>query len=179
MGSGKHGPAFDLIVTRYSSRVFRLCHAFLRDAALAEDAAQETFVRIWRAQHGFDGRAALSTWIYAIARNCALTSLRRRRPTESLSDDAVALAADQAAASTQEPGEADALRRVVAALPTPYRLALTLFYYEERSVAEVATRLGLPENTVKSHLSRGRGLLLQRLQELGLGDSSLWITTQS
>lgn len=176
MRDGGQAAAFDLIVARYGRRIFRLCHAFLRDAALAEDAAQETFVRIWRALDSFDGRAALSTWIYAIARNCALTALRRRRPTESLSDETVAIAADRAAATDADPLDENTLRPLVDGLPSPYRVALTLFYYEERSVADVALQLGLPQNTIKSHLSRGRALLLQRMQQLGLGDASLWMT---
>ena len=57
-----------------------------KNRAAAEDATQETLVRVWKALPGFDGRAALGTWIYAITRNTCLMELRRRRPTVSFDD---------------------------------------------------------------------------------------------
>jgi RNA polymerase sigma-70 factor (ECF subfamily) len=72
LAAGRHARAFDLIVPEFKDRVFRLAFSILRDATAAEDASQETFVRIWKALPGFDGRAALGTWIYAITRNTCL-----------------------------------------------------------------------------------------------------------
>jgi hypothetical protein len=66
------------------------------------------------------------------------------------------------------------LRELVDTLPERYRRTLTLFYYEERSVPEVAAMLGLPEGTVKTNLFRARGLLLGSLEQLGLADANLW-----
>ena len=80
LAAGRHARAFDLVVPAYRDRVFRLAYSILQDRAAAEDAAQETFVRVWKALPGFDGRAALGTWIYAITRNTCLMELRRRRP---------------------------------------------------------------------------------------------------
>ena len=68
--------AFDLIVPYYQNRVFRLSLAILGDPGLAEDAAQESFLRIWKGLAGFRVEATLSTWIYAIVRNTAITALR-------------------------------------------------------------------------------------------------------
>ncbi len=80
LAAGRHARAFDLIVPEFRDRVFRLSYSILKDRAAAEDAAQETFVRVWKALAGFDGRAALGTWIYAIARNTCLMELRKRKP---------------------------------------------------------------------------------------------------
>jgi RNA polymerase sigma-70 factor (ECF subfamily) len=172
---GAHAVAFDRIAERYAPRIFRLCHAFVRDEAAAEDLAQETLVRVWRALASFDARSRLSTWIYAIARNRCLTAIARRRTTEPLTDDQ----ADETPGGVGPEAAADdgasRLRGFVGELPERQRLALTLYYYEERSVAEVATVLGIPEATVKTHLARGRAQLLDRLQAAGLGDSTLWI----
>jgi len=63
LAAGRHARAFDLIVPEFRNRVFRLAFSILKDRAAAEDAAQETFVRVWKALPGFDGRAALATWI--------------------------------------------------------------------------------------------------------------------
>jgi len=89
-----------------------------------------------------------------------------------MSDPAV----EQAAGSPEpERDHLALLRELVEALPGHYRRALTLFYYEERSVGEVASMLGQPEGTIKTHLHRARALLLERVRALGLGDVKQWL----
>lgn len=173
---GAHSEAFERLLERYERRLYRLCLSLLREPAQAEDAAQESFVRIWKALPGYDGRASLSTWCYTIARNRALTALQRRRDEATLSDAEVAAEAETtaAAAATDADDRAQLLRALVAGLPERYRRTLTLFYYEERSVPEVAAMLGIPEGTVKTNLFRARGLLLGSLEKLGLADAGLW-----
>ena len=178
--SGAVGPAFQLTLGRYQDKVYRLCCALLRDPSAAEDAAQESLVRIWKAIGGYDGRASLSTWIYTITRNRCLTAIERRRELASLSDDAVAAEAELQAhtmgAADDEPLEgAELLRELVDLLPERYRRTLTLFYYEERSVSEVAGMLGMPEGTVKTNLSRGRAALAEQLRRRGLSDPGHWL----
>jgi len=174
---GKHAQAFDCVLDRYESKVYRLCCAVLRDQTLAEDTAQEALLRIWKALPRYDGRAALSTWIYAITRNRCFTAIERRRELQSLSDPAVELEVE--AATTVDAKDSDdppsLLRELVEALPERYRRVLTLYYYEERSVSETAELLGVPEGTVKTHLHRARSLLLEQLDRLGLKDVSLWL----
>jgi RNA polymerase sigma-70 factor, ECF subfamily len=175
--SGLRDQAFDLLLGRYESKIFRLCCSLLRNTAQAEDAAQESLVRIWKGLAGFDGRAALSTWMYTIARNRCFTAMERRRDEESLSDEAVAQAAEVVSAVPPADPEDHlaVLRELVDALPERFRRTLSLFYYEDRSINEVATMLGTPEGTVKTNLFRGRALLLQRLTQLGLADAALWL----
>ena len=178
--SGAVGPAFQLTLGRYQDKVYRLCCALLRDPSAAEDAAQESLVRIWKAIGGYDGRASLSTWIYTITRNRCLTAIERRRELASLSDDAVAAEAELQAhtmgAADDEPLEGgELLRELVDLLPERYRRTLTLFYYEERSVSEVAGMLGMPEGTVKTNLSRGRAALAEQLRRRGPSDPGHWL----
>jgi RNA polymerase sigma-70 factor (ECF subfamily) len=180
--SGAVGPAFQLTLARYQDKVYRLCCALLRDPSAAEDAAQESLVRIWKAIGGYDGRASLSTWIYTITRNRCLTAIERRRELASLSDDAVAAEAElqahsMSAADDQAPEGSELLRELVDLLPERYRRTLTLFYYEERSVSEVASMLGMPEGTVKTNLSRARAALAEQLRRRGLSDPSHWLET--
>ncbi len=162
--SGAVEPAFQLTLVRYQDKVYRLCCALLRDPSAAEDAAQESLVRIWKAIGGYDGRASLSTWIYTITRNRCLTAIERRRELASLSDDAIAAEAEVQAhamgTADDEPLEgSELLRELVDLLPERYRRTLTLFYYEDRSVSEVAGMLVMPEGTVKTNLSRARAAL--------------------
>jgi RNA polymerase sigma-70 factor (ECF subfamily) len=169
LAAGRHARAFDLVVPTYKDRVFRLAYSILRDRAAAEDAAQETFVRVWKALPGFDGRAALGTWIYAITRNTCLMELRRRRPTVSF-DDPDSTEAQHAATSIAtgpaEDPERDNILRLVEALPRTQQEAVRLFYLEDRSYEAVAERLGMPLGTVKNLLHRAR----KRLMELARPD---------
>ena len=178
--SGAVEPAFQLTLARYQDKVYRLCCALLRDPSAAEDAAQESLVRIWKAIGGYDGRASLSTWIYTITRNRCLSAIERRRELASLSDDAIAAEAEAQAqtlgAADDEPQQGAALlRELVDLLPERYRRTLTLFYYQDRSVSEVARMLAMPEGTVKTNLSRARAALAEQLRRRGLSDPGLWL----
>ncbi len=173
---GAHAQAFARLIERYEAKVYRLCCALLRDRAQAQDAAQESLVRIWKALPGYDGRAALGTWIYAITRNRCLTFLGRRRDFASLEDEQI----EAQACAAEEPDQAHALlRKLVEALPERYRRVMTLFYYEERSVAEVAVMLAMPQGTVKTLLYRARALLAEQLKRRGLYDARAWLGADS
>lgn len=164
LAAGQHARAFDLIVPEYKDRVFRLACSILRDRAAAEDATQETLVRVWKALPGFDGRAQLGTWIYAITRNTCLMELRRRKPTVSFDDpdsqEAQVAAATVATGQASDP-ERDNLLRMVETLPENQQQAVRLFYLEDRSCEAVAEALGMPVGTVKNLLFRARKRLMQ------------------
>src|SRR5215510_5623590 len=115
--AGRGQEAFERLVPAYRRRVFGLAYSILRDRAAAEDLAQEVFVKLWQALPRYDGRAQLSTWIYAITRNAAVSALRSRRQAVSLSDEAVSAEADGVAAPAREAGDDAAVRRAVGALP--------------------------------------------------------------
>jgi len=169
LAAGRHARAFDLVVPAYKDRVFRLACSILKERAAAEDATQETFVRVWKALPGFDGRAALGTWIYAIARNTCLMELRRRRPTVSFDDPDSAEAQHAAASIATGPAadpERDNLMRLLDTLPRNQQEAVRLFYLEDRSYEAVAEQLGMPLGTVKNLLHRAR----KRLMELARTD---------
>ena len=173
--------AFAQLLERYQGKVYRLCCALLRDPAQAEDAAQESLVRIWRALPSYDGRASLSTWIYTITRNRCFTAIERRQTRalveeETDWDESAGQLEMQAQTAGAEPDDAPALlRRLVDALPERYRRVLTLFYYEDRSVSEVADMLAMPEGTVKTTLFRARAQLAEELKRRGLHDARLWL----
>lgn len=162
--AGRSAEAFEALVAAYRRRVFGIAYAILRSRPAAEDVAQEVFVKLWRSLESYDGRAQLSTWIYAITRNAAISALRREKPASSLSEPAVLAAAEAQAGHTDRDGADDAtLWHAVAALPDAQRRVVTLYYQDERPVEEVASMLGLPVNTVKTHLHRARGRLAAAL----------------
>lgn len=161
--AGQAEAAFERLVPAYRRRVFGLAYSLLRDRGAAEDVAQEVFVKLWQALPRYDGRALLSTWIYAITRNAAVSALRRRRRTVSIADPAVFEEVESRTATRgAEPGDA-ALWKCVEVLPDRQRRAVMLYYQEERPVDEVAAMMGLPVNTVKTHLHRARASLAAAL----------------
>ncbi len=177
---GAYSEAFAPLLERYQGKVYRLCCVLMRDPMLAEDIAQESLLRIWRALPGYDGRASLSTWIYTITRNRCLTSIQRARDLAPLDDDTASeagiLQEEETQTAAVEHAEAHTLlRQLVGALPERYRRVLTLFYYEDRSVSEVGEMLAMPEGTVKATLFRARALVAEQLKRRGLHDARLWL----
>lgn len=153
--SGDRG-AFEKLFLKYRDMVFNVAWSISGDRELAEDIAQETFVKAYLGLRGFRGRSKFSTWLYRIAVNEALhakTTRKRRAEVEQPLDDLVP-ASDQPA-----PGEAAELsameksvRRAIAELPTVQRAVVTLRYLEGLALAEVAEILGRPIGTVKSQI---------------------------
>lgn len=164
--AGRPDDAFAQLVPAYRRRVFGIAYGILRDRGAAEDVAQEIFVKLWQGLGGYDGRAKLSTWIYAIARNASISALRKRPQGISLSDPAVAAEADALESTAAPPDAEDAqLWRAVEALPDRQRQVVTLFYQDDRTTEEVAEMLGIPVNTVKTHLHRARARLAVALAD--------------
>jgi RNA polymerase sigma-70 factor (ECF subfamily) len=156
--------AFEGLVDRYQDKVYRLALSYTRDRARAEELAQDVFVKLWRALPRFDGRASLSTWLYAIARNTCLSALRYDARRRMLPLDEVG---EPAAPAGRPPELACDVRQLVARLPEPQRRVVTLFYLENRSLREVGCMLDMPEGTVKSHLHRARRSLAETLKAQG------------
>ena len=170
---GRMEDALARLLDHYEARVYRMCRAFLRVETWAEDVAQQSLIRIWKGLPGFDGRAALSTWIYSITRNRCNTALSGRRGDE-LGDEVLVQLADEHAVDPSGVDATSVIEQLVSALPDKYRVPITLYYFEDESVTEVAERLGCPVGTVKTNLSRARAELRARLDAMGLGDWTLW-----
>jgi len=130
----------------------------------------EVFIDAWRQAAQFEGRSAVSTWLLAIARHKAYAVLRRR-PTEPIDDDHAGRIEDTAErpdASLERTDRAQIVRRCLAALPSTHREIVDLVYYHEKSVAEVAEIVRVPENTVKTRMFYARKRMAQLLAAGGL-----------
>lgn len=161
--------AFALLLPRYRDKVFRLIFSMLRDRAMAEDTTQDVFLRIWRALPGFAGQSQLSTWIYAIAKNGALSEIRKRKPTVSLDQNDDDEGYNPAVAALAAPDADDtatvSVGQLLEQLPERYRQAVVLFYMEDKSYEQTAASLGLPLGTVKALLHRARKRLIELTKE--------------
>ncbi len=164
--------AFEKLVRRHQTRVFRLLLRMLGDREEAEDVAQETFLSLHRHGHRFRGEARFSTFVYRVAANAALnrrrTLGRRRARIEGLA--ARQAAGDDLPSAPQSPEDATAkrelavqVRAALQLLAPPLRMPLLLYDLEDLSYAEIARVLDLAEGTVKSRIHRARRALRDEL----------------
>lgn len=172
--------AFRELVRRYERPVFSLIYRMVRDRELAEDLAQETFIRILNHIDRYRPEFKLSSWLFKIANNLTIDHLRRRRlETVHLDGSPHARTAAEAEASSFElagGGESplqemeahelgSAIERAVEALRPEYRACILLRHVDDRSYEEIATILDLPLGTVKTYIHRARRELRTLLAE--------------
>ena len=158
--------AFQALVEAHQDRAYALALRIVRRELDAEEVAQDAFVRAWRSIGEFRGDAAFGTWLHRIVVRRALDraeTLRARAAREVESEDEMADQPDAPGFTTgtgSPPSrEGRRLVRLMDTLPPVQRTALSLHYYEDRSVSEIATLLDMPEGTVKTHMSRARAAL--------------------
>jgi RNA polymerase sigma-70 factor, ECF subfamily len=157
--------AFQTLVEAHQDRAYALALRIVRTAQDAEEVAQDAFVKAWRSIGEFRGDAAFGTWLHRIVVRRALDRAetlraRRAREVEPEAEDAER----PGPPAPHEAGRAISpvarrLARLLDALPPVQRAALSLHYYEDRPVSEIAVLLEMPEGTVKTHMSRARAVL--------------------
>lgn len=162
IAAGDRG-AFRRLYACYSAPLFSLALRLLGDAGAAEEALQDTFVKIWRHAAGYDAHQSLPfTWAVTILRRTCIDQLRRhhRRPAAlPLPDDDTAPAGFSTPETARQAAEgresADRLLATLAAIPPPRRNALELALFSTLTHAEIAARLAQPVGTVKTWIRRG------------------------
>jgi RNA polymerase sigma-70 factor (ECF subfamily) len=160
--------AFRELVRRYERPVLSLVVRIVRDPALAEDLAQDSFVKAFQALASFDPRRRFSSWLFRIAHHIALDALRRRQPETVTLDDP---AATEPSIEPVDPADRLALARALddalGRLRAEHRAALVLRYHEGLSYAEIAEALGIPEGTAKTYVHRARQQMAALLERAG------------
>jgi RNA polymerase sigma-70 factor (ECF subfamily) len=159
----QHGDrnAFGELASRYYPGVVRVVYRLCGDTGLAEDMAQEAFLRSWVNLSSFRPQSSLRNWLYQIAVNATLDVLRRR-PDEAIEDEAVQMVPDQAAgpeATLIENERVALLQQAMHALPEAARSVLVLREYGGLSYQEIASALDIPVGTVMSRLNYARNRL--------------------
>ena len=162
--------AFEELYRRYRDRLHAFLVRYTGDPSTAQDLFQETFLRVFRDRARYEPRAAFATWLFTIARNLFLDSLKRpgAAVTSAQSDAAMRAVPDPAPGPLQnlERREADAaLRQALASLPEEERAILLLSRFEGLRYAQIAEILGMSEGTVKVRAHRALQALRQALQK--------------
>jgi RNA polymerase sigma-70 factor (ECF subfamily) len=155
--------AFGELVRRHRKGAVNVVYRMCGDANLAEDAAQEAFIRAWQHLPSYRPRSPFRNWVYRIATNAALDLLRRERETVDV--DTLSLASsDKGPEAMVERGErGKRVQQAVLALPPASRAVLVLREYEGLSYREIADTLDIPIGTVMSRLNYARHRLRESL----------------
>lgn len=174
--------AFGELVRRHQPRIHRLAVHMVRDRALAEDIAQEAFLRAYGAIERFDGRSEPYTWIYRIAVNLSLNAIRSRKASRISGDDDDArlegLANDGPAGHDPQNRSAEreqyaALCEGIDALSETLRTTLVLVCIDGVSHEDAATILGAPEGTIAWRVHEARRKLKEFMESRGFGPEAL------
>ncbi|MBI5032885.1 MAG: sigma-70 family RNA polymerase sigma factor [Chloroflexi bacterium] len=155
--------AFTKLVCRHQGSVVSLIYRMCGDLRLAEDAAQEAFVRVWQNLKSYKPQYAFRSWLYRIATNVALDVLRRERPTADLDSLSMADLRPSPEQSAEDNERAAYVRRAIAQLSESLRVVLVLREYQDLSYQEIADALNIPIGTVMSRLNAARAQLRHEL----------------
>ncbi|MCR9244089.1 MAG: sigma-70 family RNA polymerase sigma factor [bacterium] len=164
--------AFAMLVERFQNMVYGLALSILRRREDAEEAAQDTFLKLYRARDSFDEAKSLEPWLLRIAGNASRDKLRRRRVAEvpqlRSPDDSFPDLPDprSTAAQIERQQEQDAVRGALAGLSDKVRLPLELKYLRGLTNAQIAAALEVSVSNVKVQIARGKDVLASRLADV-------------
>jgi RNA polymerase sigma-70 factor (ECF subfamily) len=170
------GASFSALLEKHRSPVVHFLYRMVQNQAVAEELAQEVFLRVYRSRTSYEPTAKFTTWLFRIATHLALNSLRDRkndRLLDSLDNDSDAQPARQAAdhRPTVEQlmlhqARLAEVRKAIAMLPGKQRAAVLMHKYEEMDYSQIAKALGCSESAVKSLLFRAYETLRARLAHM-------------
>tara|TARA_Y100000590_G_scaffold121738_2_gene139399 strand:- start:7240 stop:7854 length:615 start_codon:yes stop_codon:yes gene_type:complete len=175
--------AFDLLVLKYQSRTVAIAMKFVKDLQIAEDIAQESFLKAYKSLDSFREESAFYTWLYRITSNTSknyLVSKKRKKElleAEILSSEDIDIFDIPSGSSPEEIMEANNLRELIfeslTNLPEDIRTALSLREFEGLSYEDISEVLNCPIGTVRSRIFRGREIIQEKILPLVQGNPGL------
>ena len=168
--------AFDVLVERYVGEVYAAARRIVGQSADAEDVVQETFVRAYERLYLFDVEQSFRNWVLKIATNLSINRLRSRRRERGLRERFGWKKYQEGEGGRGEPAGANARAWAywLGQLNEKQRTAIVLFHFHQMPYAQIAEAMGLPENTVRTHLHRGRKRLRELMSGYVSGEDGSW-----
>lgn len=162
--------AYRQLSEKHLPKVLNFAFRMLADKFEAEDVAQETFLRVWQHAGKWRPQAAVSTWIFRIARNLCIDRIRKRKPSDEEAAD-LPVESQRASLILERKQEASVVQEAIQALPERQRAALLLTHFEGMSNPEVAASMEVGVEAVESLLSRARRKLRSHLRSRNVNRS--------
>jgi RNA polymerase sigma-70 factor (ECF subfamily) len=170
LAQGGDERAFQALVVKYQRRIARHVARYVKRASDVEEVVQDAFIRAYRGLGAFRGESSFYSWLYRIATNAALSSLKKESPEIQL-DERSDEGFEPGVTDEQTPERAllakqigDAVERAMARLQPELAEALTLFEVEGKSYQEIAQMMGTPVGTVRTRIFRAREFIARRLE---------------
>ncbi|MBW8349296.1 sigma-70 family RNA polymerase sigma factor [Bacillus sp. IITD106] len=159
------------IMDTYGDDVIWLAYSYVRDRAIAEDLAQNTFIKCYQHADSFRGDSSLKTWIYRIAINCCKDYLRSSYFKRMLPTNLIHHFIHESFASPEsiymKKDTSNALIEHVFSLAPKYREVVMLYYFENLKIQEIEDILNIKVNTIKTRLRKARAILKENIEKGG------------
>lgn len=170
--------AYGVLVEKYQDYIFTIVYRVLKVREEAEEIAQDTFLKAYDALPGFRGESKFSTWLYQIAYRKALDRIKQnsRLVTTSLIEEVTADAFENVENGLEfllSEERSEIIRTCILKLPAQEAAIITLYYFEEQSVKEIARVIEISEENIKIKLYRSRKLLFSLLENYIVSENSL------
>jgi len=163
---------FAALVKRHQRAVYGLGLGFFKNAEDTGDFVQDVFLKAYRSLPGFLGKSKFSTWLYRIAYNTAVNTVKRRREYQSLAEDLEIPDFDDPQRKALRETSRQAVRCALEGLPERYRICLDLYFFYDLSYPEIEAVTGFPVNTIKSHVFRAKAILKDKLRDEAEGGTA-------
>jgi RNA polymerase sigma-70 factor (ECF subfamily) len=156
---------FRILVQRHQRGIYSLGMGFFRHPEDAADFTQDVFLKTFKSLPTFRGQARFSTWLFRIAYNTAINGIQRRKEFHSLAEDAEIPDTDTPERRAIRQAVRDSVGKALGELPERYRVCVDLYFFYDRTYAEIGVVTGLPINTIKSHVFRAKKILREKLRD--------------
>lgn len=154
------------LMTTHSQKVYLLAYSFVKDHGIAEDIAQEVFIKCYKHLEKYRGDASITSWIYRITVNTSKDFIRKKKfinliyPRQFFE---TLVHSESSEETFLKQNRKEQLLQIIFTLPIKYREILVLYYFHEQKVDEIGESLDINSNTVRTRLARGRDKLKQKI----------------
>jgi len=159
---------FEKFFKSYLNRIYTVVYRVVRNPSTAEDLTSEVMMKVYNNIHKFKEQSQLSSWVFRIAYNHAVSHLRRHKHTESIDDYETKIkdGSEKHLDYLEREELSNYIKKKIIELPENYRVALTLYHFKEMPYQEIAYVMGINMGTVKTYIHRGRNELKILLEEV-------------
>jgi len=156
--------SYEPLVSRYQQRLFWFANRIVFNEHDAKDVVQETFIHVYKHIDQFDVTRSFSSYIYAIAKNEAITLLRKKKPGVSIDKLEIVDTHDTPDQELIRSADKELIEQALSKLESKYQHVIRLYYFDELSYEEIGKKLEIPINTVRTLLRRGKVQLKKHIQ---------------